>query len=97
MRVTAVCFRLAQGRQEARRRRTCPLPIDRFCHLQLLYRRHLTLEMEGIDMTGRRRARSSNGARDYRHDARRLNNPPAGLAPTYEVRERRARHCIRAR
>jgi adenine-specific DNA-methyltransferase len=28
---------------------------------------------------------------DYRHDeARRRNNPPAGIAPTYEVRERRA-------
>jgi len=40
-------------------------------------------------MTGARRAPHSNGARDYRHDARRLNNPPAGLAPTYEVRERR--------
>ncbi len=43
-------------------------------------------------MAGRRHARSSNGARDYRHDARRLNNPPAGLAPTYEVRERRTQH-----
>lgn len=42
-----------------------------------------------MNMTGRRRARNSNGARDYRHDARRLNNPPAGLAPTYEVREHR--------
>lgn len=27
-------------------------------------------------------------AKDYRYDARRLNNPPAGLAPIYEVRER---------
>jgi adenine-specific DNA-methyltransferase len=44
-------------------------------------------------MTGRQRTRrsdgSSNGARDYRYDARRLNNPPAGLAPLYEVQERR--------
>ena len=48
--------------------------------------------MEGMDMTGRRRARTSNGASDYRHDARRLNNPPAGLAPTYEVREQQSQH-----
>jgi adenine-specific DNA-methyltransferase len=44
-------------------------------------------------MTGRQRTRrsdgSSNDARDYRYDARRLNNPPAGLAPLYEVQERR--------
>ncbi|MCX7906249.1 MAG: site-specific DNA-methyltransferase, partial [Bacteroidetes bacterium] len=26
---------------------------------------------------------------DFRHSERRLNNPPAGIAPTYEVRERR--------
>ena len=33
-----------------------------------------------------------NGVRDFRHaDARRPNNPPAGIAPTYEVRERQAR------
>lgn len=30
-----------------------------------------------------------NGVKDFRHDeARRKNNPPAGIAPTYEVRER---------
>ncbi|PWH18540.1 MAG: site-specific DNA-methyltransferase, partial [Ardenticatenia bacterium] len=30
---------------------------------------------------------------DFRHDeATRLNNPPAGIAPTYEVRERRTQH-----
>jgi adenine-specific DNA-methyltransferase len=30
-----------------------------------------------------------NGVRDFRHaDARRPNNPPVGIAPTYEVRER---------
>jgi adenine-specific DNA-methyltransferase len=30
---------------------------------------------------------------DYRHkDARRRNNPPAGIAPTYEVRERKVQH-----
>ena len=29
---------------------------------------------------------------DFRHaDAKRLNNPPAGVAPTYEVRERQTR------
>jgi len=27
----------------------------------------------------------------YRHEARRKNNPPAGIAPTYEVRERQAK------
>ncbi|MDW8060894.1 MAG: hypothetical protein RMK01_12565 [Thermomicrobium sp.] len=42
-------------------------------------------------MTGTRRPRNGNGARDYRHHARRLNNPPAGLAPTYEKRERRTK------
>jgi adenine-specific DNA-methyltransferase len=32
---------------------------------------------------------NKNGVGDYRHDeARRKNNPPAGIAPTYEVRER---------
>jgi len=31
------------------------------------------------------------GVKDFRHtDARRKNNPPAGIAPTYEVRERQA-------
>jgi len=46
---------------------------------------------------GRRRSNGRSGgdpangpARDYRHDARRLNNPPAGLAPIYGVRERRS-------
>jgi len=29
---------------------------------------------------------------DYRHDARRKNNPPAGIGPTYEVKERRTTH-----
>ncbi len=33
-----------------------------------------------------------NGVRDLRHpEARRANNPPAGIAPTYEVRERQTR------
>jgi adenine-specific DNA-methyltransferase len=33
--------------------------------------------------------KDANGVRDFRHaDARRPNNPPAGIAPTYEVRER---------
>jgi adenine-specific DNA-methyltransferase len=33
--------------------------------------------------------RDPNGVRDFRHaEARRKNNPPAGVAPTYEVRER---------
>ena len=34
----------------------------------------------------------ANGVKDFRHDsARRKNNPPAGVAPTYEVRERKTR------
>ena len=33
-------------------------------------------------------ARNENGVRDFRYaEARRKNNPPAGIAPTYEVRE----------
>lgn len=33
-----------------------------------------------------------NGVREFRHaEARRKNNPPAGVAPTYEVRERQPR------
>ena len=36
----------------------------------------------------------SNGVRDFRHaDARRRNNPPAGIAPIYEVRERKTTPC----
>jgi len=36
--------------------------------------------------------RNRNGVRDFRHaKARRKNNPPAGIAPTYEVRERQSR------
>ncbi len=34
-----------------------------------------------------------NNVRDFRHaDAKRPNNPPAGIAPTYEVRERQTMH-----
>jgi adenine-specific DNA-methyltransferase len=33
-----------------------------------------------------------NGVRGFRHEeAKRRNNPPAGIAPTYEAREREAR------
>lgn len=33
------------------------------------------------------------GVQDFRHEqARRKNNPPAGIAPTYEVRERQTTH-----
>ncbi len=40
----------------------------------------------------KRAARTNNGVVDFRHaEARRKNNPPAGIAPTYEVRERQAR------
>ena len=42
-------------------------------------------------MARKRKARTQKQVGDYRHDeARRKNNPPAGIAPTYEVRERRA-------
>ena len=40
-------------------------------------------------MARKRQARDAGAVGDYRHDeARRKNNPPAGIAPTYEVRER---------
>lgn len=39
----------------------------------------------------KRSAHNAGHVRDYRHDqARRKNNPPAGMAPTYEVRERQS-------
>lgn len=42
-------------------------------------------------MARKRKERSEENVGDYRHDeARRKNNPPAGIAPTYEARERRA-------
>jgi adenine-specific DNA-methyltransferase len=35
-----------------------------------------------------------NGVRDFRHaEARRKNNPPAGVAPTYEARDRQTTPC----
>jgi adenine-specific DNA-methyltransferase len=41
-------------------------------------------------MARKQRTKSQREVGDYRHDeARRKNNPPAGIAPTYEVRERR--------
>ncbi len=46
-------------------------------------------------MPWRRRTtlRDRNNVRDFRHaDARRTNNPPAGIAPTYEVHERQTTH-----
>lgn len=40
----------------------------------------------------KREAKDPNGVKDFRHaEARRKNNPPAGIAPTYEVRERETR------
>jgi adenine-specific DNA-methyltransferase len=34
----------------------------------------------------------ANGVKDFRHDsAKRVNNPPASVAPTYESRERQTR------
>ncbi len=43
----------------------------------------------------KRRDARDNGVRDFRHEeARRKNNPPAGIAPTYEtVRERQTGQC----
>jgi adenine-specific DNA-methyltransferase len=48
-------------------------------------------ESEGLIMPPKKKQAGSNGngVKDFRHDsARRKNNPPAGIAPTYEVRER---------
>jgi adenine-specific DNA-methyltransferase len=43
-------------------------------------------------MPSNNRQAQSNGVKDFRHDsARRKNNPPAGVAATYEVRERQTR------
>ena len=40
----------------------------------------------------RTRHTEPNSVRDFRHaEARRKNNPPAGIAPTYEVRERQTK------
>lgn len=40
-------------------------------------------------MPRNRNSRPRNGVQDFRHkQERRKNNPPAGIAPTYEVRER---------
>ncbi len=42
-------------------------------------------------MTSKRKARNQRQVGNCRHDdARRKNNPPAGIAPTYEARERQA-------
>ncbi len=42
-------------------------------------------------MARKRRGMNERDVGDYRHDeAKRKNNPPAGIAPTYEVRERHA-------
>jgi adenine-specific DNA-methyltransferase len=40
--------------------------------------------------TGRKKKSNGQTVTDIRHRATRKNNPPAGLAPTYEVRERQA-------
>jgi adenine-specific DNA-methyltransferase len=40
-------------------------------------------------MARRKRGGQANGVKDYRYEeARRKNNPPAGIAPTYETRKR---------
>ena len=42
-------------------------------------------------MARKRKAKSGDEVEDCRHDdARRTNNPPARMGPTYEVRERKA-------
>ncbi len=44
-------------------------------------------------MPRNRKLGPSRDVQDFRHEqARRKNNPPAGIAPTYEVRERRTTH-----
>jgi len=41
----------------------------------------------------RRTKQGQGSTSDYRHEeAKRINNPPAGIGPTYEVRERHAQH-----
>lgn len=41
-------------------------------------------------MARRKSPITDQSVQDFRHEqARRKNNPPAGIAPTYEVRERR--------
>lgn len=44
-------------------------------------------------MAGKRKEKNQERVGDYRYEeARRKNNPSAGIAPTYEVRERRTTH-----
>ncbi|MFA0749980.1 MAG: hypothetical protein SLRJCFUN_000383 [Candidatus Fervidibacter sp.] len=46
-----------------------------------------------MEMRRGKRRTSSEQVADFRHEeARRRNNPPVGLAPTYEVRERQTKH-----
>lgn len=40
-------------------------------------------------MARRVRRRAEEPVNDYRHEATRKNNPPAGAAPTYEAQERK--------
>ncbi|MBC7093700.1 hypothetical protein H5T53_06835 [Candidatus Bipolaricaulota bacterium] len=43
-------------------------------------------------MPRRKRTDGTDGVKDFRHaEARRKNNPPTGIAPTYEVRERQVK------
>jgi adenine-specific DNA-methyltransferase len=47
---------------------------------------------QGSSATGRSKRRSSNGLKDFRHQqARRKNNPPAGIAPGWEATVRQTR------
>jgi len=45
-------------------------------------------------MARKKKSRGQNHVGDYRHEQRRKNNPPAGVAPTYEVRERQVKSYV---
>jgi len=45
-------------------------------------------------MARKKKSQGQNHVGDYRHEQRRKNNPPAGVAPTYEVRERQVKSYV---
>jgi len=45
-----------------------------------------------MSLKKKRAGSEANGVKDFRHDsAKRVNNPPASVAPTYESRERQTK------
>jgi len=45
-----------------------------------------------MSLKKKRAGSEANGVKDFRHDsAKRVNNPPASVAPTYEPRERQTK------